>query len=82
MPKALNPDIEGYSFFFYSNEGNEPRHVHVWRGDGMAKYWLEPDVELADTNGRFKVKELKRAEELVKKHTDKIKKAWDKHFQQ
>lgn len=31
-----------YHFFFYSNEGSEPRHVHVRYGDSEAKFWLEP----------------------------------------
>lgn len=33
---------EGFRFFFWSNEGSEPPHVHVERGDGYAKYWLAP----------------------------------------
>jgi len=36
---------KGYKFKFYSNENDEPAHVHVSKGDGSAKYWLEPDVE-------------------------------------
>ena len=36
MPTILR--LEGYRFFFYSNEGSprEPPHVHVERGDGDA----------------------------------------------
>jgi hypothetical protein len=40
MPTLLAAD--GYRFFFFSNEGQEPPHVHVRRGDGLAKVWLEP----------------------------------------
>jgi hypothetical protein len=29
-----------YRAFFYSNEGNEPAHVHVRAGDKEAKLWL------------------------------------------
>lgn len=36
---------KGYKFKFYSNENDEPAHVHVSKGDCSAKYWLEPDVE-------------------------------------
>ncbi|MCI0405089.1 MAG: DUF4160 domain-containing protein, partial [candidate division Zixibacteria bacterium] len=38
--------IKGFRFFFFSNEGHEPPHIHVEHGDKYAKFWLEP-VELA-----------------------------------
>ena len=40
MPEIFR--LEGYVFFFYANEGNEHMHVHVRRGGGYAKFWLEP----------------------------------------
>lgn len=54
MPTVLRHD--GYRFFFYSNEGRVPPHIHVERGDGTARYWLEP-VELAYSKG-FKAGEI------------------------
>jgi hypothetical protein len=38
-----------WRFFFYSNEGSEPPHVHVESADGEAKYWLTP-VALAGSS--------------------------------
>lgn len=39
--------IRSYRFYFWSRE--EPRrHIHIDSADGTAKFWLEPDVELAD----------------------------------
>ena len=35
MPTLLR--VEGFRFFFYSNERQEPPHVHVEKGDGEAK---------------------------------------------
>jgi hypothetical protein len=35
MPTLLV--IEGFRFYFFSNERREPPHVHVRRGDGVAK---------------------------------------------
>jgi hypothetical protein len=35
MPTLLR--VEGFRFFFFSNEGQEPPHVHVSKGDGLAK---------------------------------------------
>ena len=39
MPTVMR--IGPYRFFFYSNENDEPRHVHVRAGDDEAKFWLE-----------------------------------------
>jgi hypothetical protein len=41
MPTILM--ILGWRFFFYTNERNEPIHVHCRKGDSEAKYWLEVD---------------------------------------
>lgn len=34
-PTVLRKD--GFKFFFYSREMNEPPHIHVAKGDGAAK---------------------------------------------
>jgi hypothetical protein len=41
MPTILY--VQGWRFYFYSNEGNEPMHVHAVKGDAECKYWLHPD---------------------------------------
>ncbi len=40
MPSILQ--INGWRFFFYANENNEPPHIHVSKGDADCKYWLYP----------------------------------------
>jgi len=40
----------GFVFFFYSNEGQEPMHVHVRKAGGFAKFGMEP-VELEFSQG-------------------------------
>jgi len=50
----------------FSNEGTEPPHIHVERGDGYAKFWLEP-VEVVDAVG-MNTRELGRARLLVIQH--------------
>jgi hypothetical protein len=55
----------GIVFYFYSEEGNEPPHVHADRGDGTAKFWLDP-VWLAWAEG-LKVSELRRALRIVER---------------
>ena len=69
---------EGYVFFFYSNEGQEPMHIHVRRAGGFAKFWIEP-LSLDRARG-LKTKELVRAEELAVANTDLIKEKWNAVF--
>lgn len=51
MPVVLR--IGSFRFFFYSNEGDprQPVHVHVRRGSAVARFWLHPEVRLADGYG-------------------------------
>src|ERR1041385_4963594 len=53
-----------YRFFFFSRE--EPRiHVHVASSDGEAKFWIEPEVKLAENHGipNHELADLLRSEE-------------------
>ena len=69
---------EGCRFFFFSNEGTEPPHIHVEQGDGYAKFWLEP-VELVDAVG-MKTRELGRARLLVIQHRIDFREKWREYF--
>ena len=68
----------GYRFFFFSRE-EERMHVHIISGDGEAKYWLEPEIELAN-NYRYKRSQLKQIESLIESHYDELTSAWQQHF--
>lgn len=64
--------------FFFSRE--EPRrHVHVISGDGEAKFWLEPEIELATAYG-LTSKKLRTVRKLIEEHYDELIDAWDRHF--
>lgn len=76
MPTILN--VEGFRFFCWSGDRGEPRHVHVERGDGLAKYWLDP-VSLVSSK-RFTAHELRKIGRLVLKYQDDLRKGWDEHF--
>jgi hypothetical protein len=70
--------IGGYRFFFFSRE--EPRaHVNVQHETGQAKFWLEPEVELAQ-NYSLGHHQLSLAFRLIKEHKDEIRAAWQDHF--
>ncbi len=43
-------EIGSFRFHFYSDEGNEPPHIHVATPDGECKFWLQP-VRLARNKG-------------------------------
>ena len=38
--------IGSYRFHFYSDERNEPPHIHIATNEGECKFWLEP-IKLA-----------------------------------
>jgi len=65
----------GFVFFFYSNEGQEPIHVHVRKAGGFAKFWIEP-VELDFAQG-MKIADIKQAEELIYKNKELINTKWN-----
>lgn len=67
-----------FRFFFFSRE--EPRmHIHVIHTDGEAKFWLEPQIELAMNQG-FSKKQLHEALSLVHDHYEEITHAWRSYF--
>lgn len=64
MPTVLR--LEGLRFHFYSDEGNEPPHVHVDAGDGECKFWLGP-ISLARSRGVAPA-QVRKIERLVYEH--------------
>ena len=76
MPTILR--IEGFRLFFFSNERQEPKHIHVEAGGRYAKFWLEP-VELAQSVG-FNGPELTMLRDLVLENQWLLKERWDEFF--
>ena len=67
-------------FFFYAEEGTEPPHVHVDKGDGSAKLWLEP-LRLARVDG-LKVNEVRQILRIAEQQRAKLLRQWNEFFQQ
>jgi hypothetical protein len=67
--------MRGFNFFFFSHEGNEPVHIHVKKGDGVAKFWLDP-VKLAHNDG-FKKPEVRAIIAILEKHEAELIRAWN-----
>ena len=68
----------GFRCYFFSRE--ELRiHVHVYHAEGEAKFWLDPQIELASSYGLSR-RRLASARRIVQEHEDEIRRAWKAHF--
>lgn len=76
MPTVLR--IEGFRFYFYSHEPNEPPHVHIDRGSSSAKLWLH-DGSIARNFG-YNGRELAELVKLVREHQTALMEAWRGYF--
>ncbi|HYA92299.1 MAG TPA: DUF4160 domain-containing protein [Thermodesulfobacteriota bacterium] len=76
MPTVLR--IRNYRFFFFSNEGNEPPHIHIESGSKYAKFWLEP-VQLARSVD-FNARELNDIRKLILENSNFVKEKWHEYF--
>jgi Domain of unknown function (DUF4160) len=78
---VLTPTVfrqEGFRFYFFSREETR-MHIHVHGQAGEAKFWIEPQITLAENYG-LSGPELNRVRNLIRKHEDDIRNAWHRHF--
>lgn len=54
-------------------------HVHVASPDGDAKFWLEPEIELAMVHGLAKHR-IDEVRKIIKDHRDELTNAWREHL--
>lgn len=73
MPTVLR--LGSFRFHFYSDEGNEPPHIHVATPDGECKFWLEP-IRLSRNKG-VSPATLREIEKLVFEHQTLLKRKYD-----
>ena len=66
MPTVLR--ISPFRFHFYSDERNEPPHIHVETPDGECKFWLTP-IRLARNKG-VAPHIIRKIEKLVFQHRE------------
>ncbi|MBI4321700.1 MAG: DUF4160 domain-containing protein [Chloroflexi bacterium] len=76
MPTVLR--MRRHRFFFFSNEGAEPPHIHVDTGDKYAKFWLRP-VSLTASVG-YAAREPSQLRDLVENHRSLFEERWHEHF--
>ena len=77
MPVVLR--IGPYTFFSYSQENNEPPHIHIRRDQNLAKFWLDP-VSLAYNRG-YPHREVTYMRVLVEEHREHLLRSWNDYFE-
>ena len=80
MPTILRES--GWRLFFYSNEGNEPVHIHARNGDMECKFKLdkeEYDIQELWSNGLSSAgrREIRK---IIFENFDFILSSWDEYF--
>jgi Ni,Fe-hydrogenase maturation factor len=80
MPTILF--IYGWRLFFYSNEGNEPVHIHAEKGDMECKFWLiVEDVEIKEVFSYNMTPSSKNEiKKIIYQHFDLIVESWNNYF--
>ena len=66
------------SFLFLFREESR-MHVHVMSPNGEAKFWLEPELALAQTSG-FSAPEINELQKILEEHRDELATQWHRHF--
>ncbi len=77
MPTVL--EINGYKFKFYSNENDEPAHIHISKGDGNSKFWLMPDCLEVYSYG-FTVRERRDIRKLIFENREYLIQKWNEYL--
>ena len=77
MPTVLF--INGWRFFFYANERDEPIHIHCRKAEKECKYWLDPenfDVKEAYTFN-MNNKDKRQVKKMIFEYFETIESEWN-----
>ncbi|HNU91805.1 MAG TPA: DUF4160 domain-containing protein [Spirochaetota bacterium] len=79
MPKVF--EWNGYKFFFFSNEGipREPCHIHVRKGEKIAKFWVDSTIIL-DSSWGLSPAELTMLNDKIEENRKLIMEKWNEFF--
>jgi hypothetical protein len=75
---AYGSAMGSYRAFFYSNEGDEPPHIHVRAAGNEAKFWLH-DLSVA-VNAGFPAHELNAIIPHLRQNREMLLSAWHEHL--
>ncbi len=78
MPTILL--VMGWRFYFYSNEMNEPIHIHCRKAGKECKYWI--DRENFDLNEAYSYnmnnKDKRQVKKIIFEYFEHIENEWDR----
>ncbi len=78
MPTVLR--VGRFRFYFFSNERQEPPHIHIKAAGDQAKFWLDPLLLAA--NYGFAARELNEIERIIIEHQTELLEVWHDYFGQ
>jgi hypothetical protein len=76
MPTILR--IEGFRFYFYSHETDEPPHIHIDKENNSTKFWLD-NISLTRSIG-YSAKDLRRIQNIITKNQTFLLEKWYGYF--
>ncbi len=76
MPTILL--VMGWRFFFYSNEENEPIHIHYQKAEKECKYWLDTkNFGLKEAfSYNMNSKEKRQVKKIIFEYFEYIEREW------
>lgn len=77
MPTILL--VMGWRLFFYSNEGDEPIHVHCRKAEKECKYWLDRDAFDIEEAFSYNMnnKDKRDVKKIIFEYFEFIESEWD-----
>jgi hypothetical protein len=70
----------GWRFFFYSNEQNEPIHVHCRKAERECKYWLDRKNFALEQAYSYNMnnKDRRQVKKIIFEYFEFIEREWDR----
>lgn len=80
MPTILF--MNGWRLFFYSNEGDEPIHIHAEKGGMECKFWLIIDqIDIQEAfSFNLTLSSRREIKKLIYQNFDLIVSSWNNYF--
>jgi len=80
MPTILRE--KGWRLFFYSNEHQEPIHIHAIKGETTCKYWIISEIPLIlkARSSNLSLPLKREIEVILYKHHRTIQSKWYDYF--
>lgn len=82
MPKVCQ--LGKYVIFFWSNENDEPMHVHVCEGvphKDATKIWMEGMIRVEHNKSLIPAKDLNMILQWLAANRSIVEKKWNQHFE-